>query len=122
MLRLLLDALMVRRPLLEPNLSVGGLTFLGISLFVFLMANVVDGQAGCGRRGRLAAGGRSGRPQGARPMSSTACERTAPGFPLMFVLPQISTQSVLGEQGTAGNAGENRCRYAGQLRPSWSIS
>src|SRR3954469_15290101 len=42
-LRLLLDPMMVRRPLLEPNLSVGGLTFLGISLFAFLMANVVIG-------------------------------------------------------------------------------
>jgi hypothetical protein len=38
-----LDAAMVRRPLLEPNLSVGGLTFLGISLFLFLMGNVVTG-------------------------------------------------------------------------------
>src|SRR3954453_1034649 len=44
MLRLLLDALMVRRPLLEPNLSAGGLTFLGISLFAFLMANVIMGR------------------------------------------------------------------------------
>ena len=44
MLRLLLDALMVRRPLLEPNLSVGGLTFLGVSLFAFLMANVITGR------------------------------------------------------------------------------
>ena len=40
---MLLDPLMVRRPLLEPNLSVGGLTFLGLSLLIFLMANVVDG-------------------------------------------------------------------------------
>lgn len=39
--RLLLDAVMVRRPLLEPNLSQGGLLFIGISLFVFLMANVI---------------------------------------------------------------------------------
>ncbi|MCC7085664.1 MAG: hypothetical protein IT427_11740 [Pirellulales bacterium] len=39
--RMLLDPLMVRRPLLEPNLSVGGLTFLGVSLLVFLMANVL---------------------------------------------------------------------------------
>src|SRR4051812_23433470 len=44
MLRLLLDALMVRRPLLEPNLSVGGLTFLGVALYVFLMANVITGK------------------------------------------------------------------------------
>ena len=60
LLRLLLDAAMVRRPLLEPNLSVGGLTFLGISLFVFLMANVVTGTpdqadvAGSQRAGQLA--------------------------------------------------------------------
>ncbi len=39
--RLLLDAVMVRRPLLEPNLSAGGLTFTGLSLLVFLMANVI---------------------------------------------------------------------------------
>jgi hypothetical protein len=32
---------MVRRPLLEPNLSTGGLAFIGISLFIFLMANVI---------------------------------------------------------------------------------
>src|SRR6476646_6536390 len=43
LLRLLLDAVMVRRPLLEPNLTVGGLTFLGVSLFIFLMVNVVAG-------------------------------------------------------------------------------
>ena len=39
--RLLLDPIMVRRPLLEPNLSLGGLAFIGCSLFAFLMANVV---------------------------------------------------------------------------------
>jgi hypothetical protein len=42
LVRLLLDTLMVRRPLLEPNLSASGLTFTGISLLVFLMANVVN--------------------------------------------------------------------------------
>lgn len=41
LIRLLLDPVMVRRPLLEPNLSASGLTFTGISLLVFLMANVV---------------------------------------------------------------------------------
>lgn len=42
MLRMLLDPMMVRRPLLEPNLSTGGLVFIGCSLLVFLMANVVN--------------------------------------------------------------------------------
>lgn len=40
--RLLLDPTMVRRPLLEPNLSTGGLVFIGCSLFLFMMANVVN--------------------------------------------------------------------------------
>jgi hypothetical protein len=39
--RLLFDPTMVRRPLLEPNLTTGGLAFIGCSLFLFLMANVV---------------------------------------------------------------------------------
>lgn len=41
MTRLLLDPVMVRRPLLEPNLSQGGLMFIGIALFAFLMANLI---------------------------------------------------------------------------------
>lgn len=42
--RLLLDPSMVRRPLLEPNLSMGGMTFIGLSLLIFLMANVLIGK------------------------------------------------------------------------------
>ncbi len=38
--RLLIDTTLVRRPLLEPNLTSGGLSFIGVSLFLFLMANV----------------------------------------------------------------------------------
>jgi hypothetical protein len=43
LLRLLLDPLMVRRPLLEPNLSAGGLTFTGAALLAFLIATVLTG-------------------------------------------------------------------------------
>jgi len=46
LLRVLVDPMMVRRPLLLPNLSVGGLTFIGCSLFVFLMANVITDDGG----------------------------------------------------------------------------
>lgn len=41
LIRLLLDPLMVRRPLLDPNLSAGGLAFTCASMLIFLMANVV---------------------------------------------------------------------------------
>ena len=43
-IRLLIDPMMVRRPLLEPNLSVDGLTFTGVALLVFLVGNVVTTQ------------------------------------------------------------------------------
>lgn len=41
MIRLIADPVMVRRPLLEPNLSASGLTFTGAALLVFLMTNVI---------------------------------------------------------------------------------
>lgn len=41
LVRMLLDTLMVRRPLLEPNLSSGGLTFTCMAMLVFLMTNVL---------------------------------------------------------------------------------
>lgn len=40
LIRLLVDSMMSRRPLLDPNLTVGGLYFISISLFAFMMANV----------------------------------------------------------------------------------
>lgn len=98
MLRLLLDALMVRRPLLEPNLSVGGLTFLGISLYAFLMANVVTGPPDAtGVAGSQRAADMVDRKSPDNELNSLRTH--GPGFPLIFVLPHISTQSVLGEKG-----------------------
>jgi len=41
LVRMLLDTLMVRRPLLEPNLSSSGLMFTCIAMLVFLMTNVL---------------------------------------------------------------------------------
>lgn len=98
LLRLLLDAAMVRRPLLEPNLSVGGLTFLGISLFVFLMANVVNGPpdpvdlVGSQRAGQLSDRAPSN-------PASNSLSTHGPGYPLVFLLPHISTQTLLGDDG-----------------------
>jgi hypothetical protein len=45
LIRLLADPTMVRRPLLEPNLTVGGMTFSCCALFMFLMANVITSTA-----------------------------------------------------------------------------
>jgi hypothetical protein len=98
LLRLLLDPMMVRRPLLEPNLSVGGTTFLGISLFAFLMANVAIGTPDAADvSGSQRAADLVDRKEPGKELNSL---RTyGPGFPLLFLLPQISTQSVLGDTG-----------------------
>ncbi len=40
-IRMLVDPAIVRRPLLEPNLTIGGLSFIGVSLLIFLLANVI---------------------------------------------------------------------------------
>ena len=97
LLRLLLDTSMVRRPLLEPNLSVGGLAFLGLSLCVFLMANVITGNP---EEADL-----SGSQRGADLRDFVASQSElntlktyGPGFPLIYLLPHISTQTVLGDE------------------------
>jgi hypothetical protein len=92
MVRMLFDSLMVRRPLLEPNLSVGGLTFLGISLLVFLLANVIttrpqrDDLAGAAAATRLETREAE--------VDADQLARLGPGYPLLFLLPQISTQRI----------------------------
>jgi hypothetical protein len=94
LIRLLLDPLMVRRPLLEPNVSAGGLTFLGVSLLVFLMANVVTNQPDIDD---LAAASPANveQQQDAGQGEPSADERFAtrgPGYALLQVIPNISTQ------------------------------
>ncbi len=97
-LRLTLDAFMVRRPLLEPNLSVGGLAFLGVSLYLFLIANVMTGipeladVTGSQRAAHLGA-------LEASHSEQNSLATHGPGFPLIYLLPQISTQSLLGDKG-----------------------
>lgn len=111
LVRLLLDPMMVRRPLLEPNLSVGGMTFLGIALLVFLMANVINSRpspedlADAEAADRVWAGGNEqpadakGTDQGAvgKPAADTApADKAAadhgPGYPLLYSVPNITTQ------------------------------
>ena len=86
LVRLLVDATMVRRPLLEPNMTTGGLTFSCCSLFVFLMANVVAS--------RPTADDLLGPIAAQRILSRQASDdydRHGPGYALMFMLPSLPT-------------------------------
>ncbi|MFV1963804.1 MAG: glycosyltransferase family 87 protein [Pirellulaceae bacterium] len=90
LIRLLLDPTMVRRPLLEPNLSTGGLTFVGCSLLVFLMANVVNSQvfendlAGPRSFEQLLAGV-------AEDQDTASLRRHGPGNALLHSVPSLAT-------------------------------
>jgi len=98
LVRMLFDSLMVRRPLLEPNLSVGGLVFLGISLLVFLLANVIttrpqrDDLAGASAATKLETRETE--------VDADQLARLGPGYPLLFLLPQISTQRLFAADAT----------------------
>ena len=89
LLRLLSDPTMVRRPLLEPNLSPGGLIFIGCSLCVFLMANVISGTP--------TEDDLIGVKEAEQMISRKATQdddglsRHGPGYPLLHILPTIST-------------------------------
>ncbi len=94
LVRLLLDPAMIRRPLLEPNLTAGGMTFLGLSLLIFLMANVLTGPmteddvVGPKAAERLQA-------LEAAPAGENSLERHGPGYPTIFLLPKIVTSGLL---------------------------
>ncbi|GMQ80249.1 MAG: hypothetical protein BMS9Abin04_209 [Planctomycetia bacterium] len=98
LVRMLVDPMMVRRPLLEPNMSVGGLTFVAASLLLFLMANVLTSTL---TEGDLAG---SKMAQQLRTRQEVHVERNSlasrgPGYPPLFVLPQLITQKIVGEPG-----------------------
>lgn len=87
LLRLLLDPMMVRRPLLEPNLSLGGMTFIGAALLIFLMANVVN--SGLNREEPVA---KTPSPVAAAepPPSEAAKARAAQGTRLLHLPPLVA--------------------------------
>lgn len=76
--RMLLDTTIVRRPLLDPNLSSGGMLFLGTSLLVYLMVNVATSSPVDQRR---------------------SSPEIGPGYVLLSALPQISTTPQISSNG-----------------------
>ena len=91
MTRLLLDSALVRRPLLDPNINAAGLAFMGSALLFFLMSNVVTGPT---------------RPADWTPAlpaseihsgqeSDDTFETEGPGYWLIYLLPRVTTQTVV---------------------------
>ncbi|HUY35290.1 MAG TPA: hypothetical protein VMV69_21275 [Pirellulales bacterium] len=93
LLRMLFDAWMVRRPLLEPNLSAGGMTFIAASLAVFMMVNVLTNKVdprdleGPRELDKMLFG------DDARPDNKVVA-RHGPGYSLLHIIPSITTKAV----------------------------
>lgn len=99
LIRALWDSAMVRRPLLDPNMNASGLLFLAISLFMFLMANIINGASNeadlnSAQRAQLLSH------RQASSVEQISLETHGPGFPLLFSLPAIPTSRVLGDRGS----------------------
>jgi hypothetical protein len=85
--------------MLEPNLNSGGLVFLGVSLLVFLLANVLTTRP---ERDDLAAATTAAKLEtGEAEVDIDQLARTGPGYPLLFLLPHISTQRVFSSDSTS---------------------
>lgn len=93
LVRMLLDPTMVRRPLLEPNLSSGGLIFMGGSLFIFLMANVITSNVSPDDlRGAQGANNLLNRQDNSASADQAEdYRRFGPGYHFLHILPSIPT-------------------------------
>jgi hypothetical protein len=93
LIRLLIDPTMIRRPLLEPNATKGCLVFLGCSLFLFLMANVITSDATPDDKQAVDAGISfwRGQDNGQNPDKPEQYARFGPGYYPLIGLPSIPT-------------------------------
>lgn len=99
LIRLLLDPTMVRRPLLEPNLSVGGMLFWCVCLFLFLAANVVVGKPEALQLELDGSRGAGKLLSGQEVQQETDLQRRhGPGYYLVHALPRIATRPFLGDE------------------------
>jgi hypothetical protein len=91
--RLLLDPTMIRRPLLEPNATKGCLLFLGCSLFIFLMANVLTSNPSPDdlKPAEAANSLLNGQDNGQQADKPEQYERYGPGMYFLHALPSIPT-------------------------------
>lgn len=95
MIRLLLDPIMVRRPLLEPNLSPGAMTFLGVAAVIFLLANVLNSKMEPDDLVGVKSAEHVQSLESPEPGEAQDLAVHGPGYPLLHLLPTLSTQALM---------------------------
>ena len=113
LIRMLIDPILVRRPMLSPNLSVGGLVFLMSSLLTFLFANVITAQPTVDDVASARSAIKMIQREAAEARETADLAKRGPGFPLFQLFPIIPTFSS-GQELLAVDADEdqNVARYA----------
>ncbi|MBX7164864.1 MAG: hypothetical protein K1X74_00825 [Pirellulales bacterium] len=94
LVRMLCDPMLVRRPLLEANLSPGGLVFMGASLLVFLFTNVITAEItdsdlrGARRLDQMLS-------RVATPADQTDLVEHGPGYPLLHIIGSMPSKALV---------------------------
>ena len=118
--RLFVDALLVRRPLLEPNLSPAALTFFGLSLLALLSVSVatypVTGAdlEGARRADQLL------QLEQAKPGVPPATH--GPGYPLLHLLAGVPSKALINSSAARPTEEENRLEQLATIRGTAIVS
>ena len=112
LIRMLLDPLLVRRPLLDPNLSLGGLIFLGICLMFLLFANIVSSKPTPEELSMVKSTISMAKREAADEADTQYLRKRGPGYQMLFLVAVISVFSDVDDADqTATNTQENIERY-----------
>ena len=93
LIRTLVDPILVRRPLLTPNLSIGGLIFLGVCLIVLLLANIFSTNPTANEVNMVKSTLRMAKRQAADEAESLELRKRGPGYQMLFLVAVISVFS-----------------------------
>jgi hypothetical protein len=121
LIRLLIDSMMSRRPHLEPNLTPGALTFMGVSLLVFLMTNVITKDL---RPVDLEGAVRADRILSRQPVPE-ASEKVAfhgPGYPFLHIPAMVPNRLMLSQQEDLSPRESRQALYMATVRTTAIMS
>ena len=93
LIRMLIDPVLVRRPLLNPNLSLGGLIFLGVCLIMLLLANIFSAKPTTDELNMVKSTIRMAKRQAADETESLSLRKRGPGYQMLFLVAVISVFS-----------------------------
>ena len=93
LIRMLIDPVLVRRPLLNPNLTLGGLIFLGCCLILLLLANIFSTRPTTDELNMVKSTIRMAQREAANEEDALSLRKRGPGYQMLFLIAVISVFS-----------------------------